>query len=306
MEWKGDDWRVSKGAFLATGSFQFFWFCLFFAIPFAFLLYFSFAEKRDIIDLVFTGTLQNYARAFDQVYLVIFVKSLLIAGGATVVCLLIGFPVALGIAFAPERLKPILLLVVMMPFWINVVIRTYSLIAVFRTNGFLNDGLEILWTAADFTLELLGSAEGLGEEFEPRTILYSDVGVILGVVYTFIPFMILPIFASLDRFDRSYLEASLDLGASQWRTFRSVLLPLALPGVLSGIIIVFVPALGAFYIPNMLGGPDSILIGNVIEQQFKGTNDWAFGSALSLILMAITFALVSLRARFKVPGTTGG
>ena len=304
MEWKGDDWRVSRTAFFATGSFQLVWYAVFFAVPFFFLLYFSFSEKRDIIDLVLTGTLENYAKAFEPIYLVIFAKSFLIAAAATAICLAVGYPVALGIAFAPERVKPLLLLFVMLPFWINVIIRTYALIAVFRTNGFLNDGLGLLWGIGDFALELVGL--DLGAEFEPRTILYSDLGVVFGIVYTFIPFMILPIYASLDRFDRSYLEASLDLGASQWRTFRSVMLPLSLPGVLSGIIIVFVPALAAFYIPDMLGGSDSILIGNVIEDQFKGVNNWPFGSALALILMLITFLLVSLRARFTVKGSVGG
>ncbi len=306
MEWKGDGWRNSPFSFFATGSFQLVWYVLFFAVPFGFLFLFSFSEKRDIIDLELTWTLSNYFRAFEQIYLLIFLKSLLIAGGATLICLLIGYPVAMGIAFAPSRVKPLLLLAVLLPFWINVVIRTYSLIAVFRTNGFLNDLLGLFWGIGDGMLELAGVEGGMGDSFTPSTILYSNLGVVFGIVYTFIPFMILPIYASLDRFDRAYLEASLDLGASQWRTFLSVMLPLSLPGVLSGIIIVFVPALGAFYIPNMLGGSDSILIGNVIEEQFKGANNWAFGSALALLLMFITFLLISLRAKFSIKGSIGG
>lgn len=306
MEWKGDDWRGNRTAFFATGTSQFLWYVVFFAIPFGLLLLFSFSEKRGIIDLELTWTLDNYVTSFERIYLLIFLKSFAIAGLATLACLLIGYPVALGIAFSPQRIKPLLLLVVLLPFWINVVIRTYSLIAVFRTNGFLNDGLEVLWNIGDAALELAGVDDGLGEKFVPRTILYTNTGVVFGIVYTFIPFMVLPIYAALDRFDRSYLEASLDLGASQLRTFWSVMLPLSLPGVLSGIIIVFVPALGAFYIPNMLGGSDSILIGNVIEQQFKGANNWTFGSALSLILMLITFALISLRATAAPKGSVGG
>ena len=145
-------------------------------------------------------------------------------------------------------------------------------------------------------MEFVGFENGLGESFTPLDLLYSNAAVTMGIVYVFLPFMILPLYAAMERFEKSYLEASLDLGAGHWRTFFSVLLPLTLPGVVSGVIIVFVPALGAFFIADMLGGADSLLIGNVIERQFLGANNWPFGSALSFLLMYLTFGVIALRS----------
>ena len=165
-----------------------------------------------------------------------------------------------------------------------------------RTRGFLNFTLEWFWNAGDSLLRAVGLG-GLGE-FAPLELLYTNTAVALGVAYVFLPFMILPLYASMERFDRSYLEASLDLGAGHWRTFFKVLLPLTMPGVISGVMIVFVPALGAFFIADMLGGADSQLIGNVIERQFLGANNWPFGAALSFLLMYLTFAAIVLRRLF--------
>ena len=228
------------------------------------------------------------------------------AGLATVVCLVVGYPIAFAIAFAPDRWKPLLLMAVMVPFWINSLIRTYALIAVFCSRGFINFGLEWLWLKADGVLGLLGLGELhlLGPRFEPLALLYNNTAVTLGIVYAFFPFMVLPLYANIEKMDRSLIEASLDLGASQWRTFVSVTLPLTWHGVLSGIIIVFVPALGAFFIPDLLGGTDSQLIGNVIERQFKSANDWPFGGALSFLLMYLTFGALAFRS--LVGGRTKG
>jgi len=136
----------------------------------------------------------------------------------------------------------------------------------------------------------------LGERFTPLPLLYNNTAVTLGLVYAFFPFMVLPLYANIEKIDRTYIEASLDLGAGQLRTFFSVIIPLTWHGVLSGVIIVFIPALGAFFIPDLLGGTDSQLIGNVIERQFKSANDWPFGGALSFLLMYLTFGALALRA----------
>jgi spermidine/putrescine transport system permease protein len=166
---------------------------------------------------------------------------------------------------------------VVLPFWINLLIRTYALIAVFRSQGYVNLAL---------------GAVGLG----PYDMLYNNFAVIFGLVYVYMPFMVLPLYATIERLDKSYLEASLDLGASQFTTFLKVTIPLTMPGIITGVILVFIPCLGSFLTPDLLGGANAIMIGNVIERQFKAANDWPFGAALSFMLMYATFAALMLRA----------
>jgi spermidine/putrescine transport system permease protein len=270
------------------------WLLAFFLAPLALVWLISFGEKAGPVDVVITWTLDNYRAALDPLYLGLFWRSLWIAALATAICLVVGFPVALAISFAPPRLKPILLLLVILPFWTNLLIRTYAMIAVLRTRGFVNFGLEYLWTGADSALALISLGDLL-DEFRPLELLYNNAAVVTGIVYVYLPFMVLPLYATLERLDRAYLEASLDLGAGQWRTLFSVVVPLARPGIVSGIILVFIPALGTFLISDLLGGTDSQLIGNVIERQFKAANNWPLGAALSFILMYLTFAALALR-----------
>ena len=291
-----ESWRRRPRVFFALLLPQGAWLAAFFIVPLFAIFLLSFSEKTGIVDHRLAFTAQNYLRVLEPVYLGVFAKSLSVAAAATVLCLLIGYPVALAIAFAPQRLKMPLLIAVTLPFWINVLVRTYSLVAVFRVNGHLNGALEFFWNIGDGALEFIGIKNGLGDAFTPLELLYSNAAVTMGIVYVFLPFMILPLYAAMERFEKSYLEASLDLGAGHWRTFFSVLLPLTLPGVLSGVVIVFVPALGAFFIADMLGGADSQLIGNVIERQFLGANNWPFGSALSFLLMYLTFGAIALRS----------
>jgi spermidine/putrescine transport system permease protein len=272
-----DSWRDNLRAFWTLGSPGTFWLLVFFLIPLAYMFGISFSEKISITENAFTGTFANYIRAYDPVYLQIIWKSVWISLLATAFCLLLAYPIAFGICFAPARWKPLLLLLVILPFWINLLIRTYALIAVFRSQGYLN--LVLGWI-------------GLG----PFEMLYNDGSVIMGLVYVYMPFMVLPLYATIERLDRSYLEASLDLGGSQTQTFLKVTLPLTMPGVVTGIILVFIPCLGSFLTPDMLGGANAIMIGNVIERQFKAANDWPFGSALSFLLMYVTFAALALRA----------
>ncbi len=258
----------------------------------------SFGEKRGIVDIAITGTLENYWRALDPLYLQIFAKSFWYAGLTTLICLIAAFPIALAITFARPRWKPILLLIVILPFWTNLLIRTYALIAVLRTRGYVNFGLEWIWDGANGFLTAigLGDLQLLGAQFQPLELLYNNFAVVFGLVYVYLPFMVLPLYASLDRMDKSYLEASLDLGASQLRTFMAIVVPLAMPGIVSGVIITFIPTLGAFLTPDLLGGTDSQMIANVIERQFKSANDWPFGAALSFLLMYITFFALAVRS----------
>jgi spermidine/putrescine transport system permease protein len=272
-----DSWRANLRAFWTLGTPGTFWLVVFFLVPLAYMFGISFSEKISITENALTGTLANYIRAFDAVYLQIIWKSIWISVLATAVCLLLAYPIAFGICFAPAKWKPLLLLLVILPFWINLLIRTYALIAVFRSQGYLN--LVLGWV-------------GLG----PFEMLYNDGSVIMGLVYVYMPFMVLPLYATIERLDRSYLEASLDLGGSQFQTFFKVTLPLTMPGIITGIILVFIPCLGSFLTPDMLGGANAIMIGNVIERQFKSANDWPFGSALSFLLMYVTFGALALRA----------
>jgi spermidine/putrescine transport system permease protein len=187
-----------------------------------------------------------------------------------------------------------MLLLIMLPFWTNLLIRTYALIAVLRTEGYANFTLEWLWNQGSWLMTLAG-LQPLGD-FTPMQLLYNNFAVVVGLVYVHLPFMVLPLYAALDRLDKSLIEASLDLGAGHMRTLFSIVVPLALPGIISGIIITFVPALGAYLTPDLLGGPDSQMIANVIERQFKRANDWPFGAALSFLLMYATFAAIAFRA----------
>ncbi|MGE0212791.1 MAG: ABC transporter permease [Parvibaculaceae bacterium] len=291
-----ESWRENRRVFWILALPGTFWLLVFFIVPLGLIWLMSFGEKTSLVDVEITGTLANYVRTTDWVYLQILWKSVWISVLATALCLVIAYPIAFGICFAPPKWKPLLLLLIILPFWINLLIRTYSLIAVLRTQGYLNYTLEYIWAAGKVVFSLIGLGGLFGEEFQPLEMLYNNAAVVMGLVYVFMPFMVLPLYATIERLDRSYLEASLDLGASQWRTFLSVTVPLTMPGIVSGIILVFIPCLGSFLTPDLLGGANAIMIGNVIERQFKAANDWPFGAALSFLLLYATFGALALRS----------
>lgn len=272
-----DDWRGTRGVFAVLLAPPVLWLLLFFIVPLAVIWGYSFGENVSLTEIAINGTFANYARALKPLYLAILVKSIGMAALTTLVCLIVAFPVAIAITFASTRAKVWLLLLVMLPFWTNLLIRTYALMAVLRTEGYLNTVFG--WV-------------GLG----PFDLLYNDFAVVFGLVYVQLPFMVLPLYAALDRLDRSLIEASLDLGAGQIATFARIVVPLALPGIVSGIIVTFIPSLGAYLTPDLLGGTSSQMIANIIERQFKSANDWPFGAALSFLLMYLTFAAIALQA----------
>ncbi|OYW30072.1 MAG: spermidine/putrescine ABC transporter permease [Caulobacter sp. 12-67-6] len=287
-------WKQAKAVFAGALGPPLFWLVLFFLVPLAIVWAYSFGQNDGLTDIAITGTWANYARAIEPLYLKIFIKSVWVAAITTGLCLVIGFPVALAITFASEKTKTWLLLLIMLPFWTNLLIRTYALIAVLRTEGYVNMGLEWLWNGMGGLAPLLGLAP-IGE-FQPLELLHNNFAVILGLIYVHLPFMVLPLYSALDRLDKSLLEASLDLGAGHMRTLFKVVVPLALPGIASGVLITFIPALGAYLTPDLLGGPDSQMIANVIERQFKRANDWPFGAAMSFLLMYLTFIAIALQA----------
>ena len=274
---------TTKGPLWATYGPPAFWLVAFFLVPMAIIWAYSFGHTVGQTSIVIDGSLSNYGRAVAPIYLGILGKSFGIAALTTVLCAGVGFPVALVITFAPARAKIWLLMALMLPFWINLLIRTYALMAVLRTRGFINTSMEALWNA-------------FGGHFAPLPMLHNGFAVVLGLVYVNLPFMVLPLYTALDRLDRSLIEASLDLGAGHFRTMMQVVVPLALPGILSGVLITLIPALGSYLTPDLMGGADNQMIANVIERQFKRANDWPFGAALSFMLMYMTLIAIAVQA----------
>ncbi len=280
----GLDWRTARPGLAGLLGPPLAWFLLFFAVPIAVVWAYSFGTNVGVAGIEISGTFANYARALEPLYLRILAKSLAFAALATLICLLVGFPVALAISFAAPRLKAVLLVGIMLPFWTNLLIRTYALIALLRDEGLINQGL--LWA--------FGWAG-----FEPLPMMNSNFAVMVGLVYVHLPFTVLPLYAALDRLDRSLLEASLDLGAGHLRTIWYVVLPLASAGIASAVLLTFIPVLGSYLAPDLLGGPDSQMIANVIERQFKRANDWPFGAALAFLLMYVTFIGIALQSAHR-------
>ena len=259
------------------------WLIVFSLAPNAGLLVVSFLTRHPE-DFVAPGlTLDAYTRLMDPTFAAIFWESVRLAALATLVCLLAGYPFAYALARAGRRARPWLLLLVVIPFWTNSLIRTYAVIIILKSRGVLSN-----------LLEALGLTSG------PVSLLYTDTAMFIGFTYTLLPFMILPLFAAIEKLDRNLLDAARDLGAGSLRAFWNVTLPLTMPGILAGSMLVFLPALGMFYIPELLGGGKSMLIGNFIKNQMLLARDWPLGAAASTVLtvaLAVMIVLWRLAAR---------
>jgi len=259
-----------------------FWLLAFVVVPGAILLFYSFCERDEVGGVVYTFTLRNYERVFDPVYLRIFGRSVGYAAATTAICVVVGYPVAYYIARVGENLRNKLLLLVMVPFWTSFLIRTYAWITILKQEGLLN-----------------GFVQAMGLSLGPFNLLYTPTAVIIGLVYAYLPFMILPIYGSAEKLDNSLIEAAYDLGAGPIRAFSSVIVPLTLPGIAAGTLLVFVPAIGMFAITDLMGGARVPMIGNVIQNQFLQARDWPFGAALGVIFMlmfAITYIVLQRRS----------
>ena len=252
---------------------------LLFAVPMMILAAYSLLTRGAYGGVFSPWTLESWQRAADPLYIKILLVSILVAAISTLISLLLGFPLALFIAQC-GRWKGLLLSLVMLPFWTSFLIRTYAWMFLLRDTGLINTALI-----------------GAGMIDQPLPLLYNYGAVILGLVYTYLPFMVLPLYASLERMDRNLTEASADLGAPPLRTVMEVILPLSLPGIRAGCILVFIPCLGAYLIPDLLGGGKTILIGTLIQNQFSTSRDWPFGAALSLALMGLVLILLMLMLR---------
>lgn len=257
------------------------WLGLFFLFPLLIIVYYSLTVRTPLGGSEAVLTFEHYARLWDPLYARILWRSLWLALATTAITIVMAYPFAYALARAPKRWKNLLLLLSVIPFWTNFLIRTYAWMVILRSNGLINTAL--------MSFELI--------EF-PLSLLYTPGAVLLGLVYGFLPFMILPIYVAIDRVEPSLLEASSDLGARPWETFLRVTLPLTLPGIAAGILLVFVPALGMFVIPDLMGGAKVTLIGNLIQNQFLSARNWQFGSAASVVLMALVVVGLRLYKRF--------
>lgn len=287
----GTEFRTRRGRFLVT-MLPMLWLLLFFAVPFLIVLKISFAEAvfgqsppyTPLVEQAADGatSLRLHAGSYalllqDPLYVAAYLKSLLFAGVSTLFCLLLGYPIAYGIARARPTWRMLLLVLVILPFWTSSLLRTYAMIGMLKANGVLTGAL---------------AAIGL---VEPGTaILHTDLAVYIGIVYNYLPFMILPLTATLMRLDFDLLEAAADLGARPWQAFGRITLPLSMPGIIAGSLLVFIPAVGEFVIPDILGGPDALTIGRVLWTEFFTNRDWplASGVAVAMLLLIVVPTLI--------------
>jgi spermidine/putrescine transport system permease protein len=279
-------WRL---LFLVLPSF--FWLVVFFLIPLLLVLAISFGQRGTYGGVKWVLNLQNYVRFFDPLYLRIFGRTVVIALSTTVICLLAGYPLAYFIATRPPRWRNALILLLMIPFWTNFLIRTYAWLLILRDQGVINtfwtDALHnfLTYVAAVAPLPIWGPL--LEATSVPLNLFGTDGAIIVGLVYAWLPDMVLPCYAAIERLDFSLVEAAQDLYANRVRSFLRVVLPLTMPGIVAGSVLVFIPSLGAYVTPDLLGGAKSIMIGNVIYSQFMSARDYPFGSAISFVLMAV-------------------
>jgi putrescine transport system permease protein len=263
-----------------TVAIPYIWLLLFFLAPFLIVFQISFSDPLIGLppftptideDGNWLATLDNYRFLLtDKLYGLSYLKSVLTAASATVFCLLLGFPMAYAIARSGPRLRNLFLLLIILPFWISFLLRVYAWMGLLNTYGVINNLL--LWA---------------GLISEPLQLMYTDFAVYIGLVYSYLPFMILPVYATLERLDNDLVDAAMDLGASPWQAFRDITWPLARPGVIAGCLLVFIPAIGEYVIPYLLGGPESLMIGRVLFDEFFVNRDWPLASAVAIVLLLL-------------------
>lgn len=255
------------------------WLLLLMVVPCLLIFVYAFFERGVYGGVDFNFTLENFSRAMEPVYRTVFLKSAQLAGLATIVALLLAYPAAYAITRAPRHLQTRILILVMLPFWSNYLIRTYAWIVLLNREGLINHGLQ-----------------AVGVLDQPLSLLYNEFAIVTGLVYNYLPFVILTIYSSLQRLSPEVLEASADLGAPGWRTFVRIVLPLTVPGIAAGAVFVFVLSIGNFITPDLLGGGRTLMVGNLIYDQFLTARDWPFGAALSLLLIMVMMILLFIQA----------
>jgi putrescine transport system permease protein len=290
-----EDWLRRRGKWLIILP-PLLFLLVFFLIPFGFALVISFADTAvrvppftDILSISpdrhinLTLNLGNFKYLFtDEVYGLSYLYSLKTAFFSTLICLGLGYPMAYAIARTSKSTQSVLLLIVILPFWTSFLLRVYALEGIIRETGLLNTAL--LW---------------LGVIHHPLQIMRTTLAVYLGIIYSYLPFMVLPLFATLEKLDHSLLEAAADLGSPPWRTFLDVTLPLSMPGVIAGSMLVFIPAIGEFVIPTLLGGPDNLMIGRVLWDEFFGNRDWPVASAVAIAFLVLLVGPIALYQHYN-------
>jgi len=276
-EKRGRGWTLGLAGLLAPVTF---WLGLFFLVPLLLILAYSFGTSGVYGGITLGFNPGNYLKVVDPLYLEIIVRTLVIAVINTLLCLALGYPMAYFIVFRGGGWKHALILLVMVPFWTSLLIRAYAWVVILGGNGLANKALQFL-----------------GITDEPLSLIYTPQAVLMGMFYSYLPFMILPLYAALEKFDTRLKEAAQDLGASRWHTFWRVTFPLSMPGVIAGSILVFIPSAGEFVIPDLLGGSRTVMTGNLIQNQFLQARDWAFGSALSVMLAVLMLGAIMFYIR---------
>ena len=260
------------------------WSAIFIVIPLLLIVFFSFTSK---VDGRFVFSFENFQRLFEPIYFTVFIRSIWLAVLSTVSCLILGYPIAYIISKLPIKRRNMLILLFILPMWMNFLLRTYAWMAILGRDGLINT--------------LLGYI-GIG----PIKMLYTDGAILLGMVYNFLPFMVIPIYTVLIKIDKNLVNAAYDLGANKAQAFRKIILPLSIPGIISGITMVFMPAVSNFVIPSLLGGGKYMLVGNLIEQQFTTIGNWNFGSALSIFMMILILISMAFMSKYDKNGKEGG
>lgn len=263
------------------------WMIIFTVVPLLLVMYYAFTTGDGLELSSFEFSLDSFKRFFTPIYMKVLLRSIQLAFISTIACLVLGYPIAYIISKEKPRKRNTMILMFVIPMWMNFLLRTYAWLTLLGKNGLIN-----------YIVTKLG--------FQPLNIIYNDTAVLLGMVYNFLPFMVLPIFSTLTKMDKGLIEASEDLGANKLTTFMKVVFPLSLPGVITGITMVFIPAVSTFVISNLLGGNKTNLIGNLVEQQFRYTGDWHFGSSMSIILMILILITMGLTSKFDKEKDGGG
>ena len=261
-----------------------FWGLIFIVLPLFLILAHALNANTDLSDFVFT--FDNFSRFFEPLYIKILITSLILAGLSTILCLIVGYPVAYIISKMSEKVRNNMILIFIIPMWMNFLLRTYAWLTLLGNKGLINKFIGLF---------------GLG----PWDLMYNSKAIMIGMVYNFLPFMVLPIYTVLLKMDTKLIEAAKDLGANDFEVFTKVIFPLSLPGIYTGITMVFIPAISTFVVPNLLGGNNFYLIGNLIEKQFTFTGDWGFGSAISMVLILIMLLILVVPKLFNKKIKTG-
>ncbi len=263
------------------------WIGIFIVIPLFLIMYFAFTVGNSQDFNMFEISLSNFKRFFTPIYLKVLGRSVNLALISTLICLGLGYPMAYIISKEKSKRRNIMILMFVIPMWMNFLLRTYAWLTLLGRNGFIN-----------FIITKIG--------LKPLDLIFNDKAVLLGMVYNFLPFMVLPIYSVLVKIDKNLIEAAEDLGANRYEIFTKVIFPLSIPGVITGITMVFIPAMSTFIISSLLGGNKYNLIGNLIEQQFRWTGDWHFGSSMSIILMVFILITMALTSKFDKEKEGGG